>query len=178
MWAAIAQSVQWIATGWAVWGSNPFRDEIFLTRPDQPWGSPSLLYNGYLVSFPGVKRPKRGLNHLPQSSAEVKERKELYFYSPSGPLRSVIRRTLPLIHTHTHGYIYIYVCKFKLDATNVPYSAVTKYTCLSFFLNTLYLLMLYYTQWVKEGILKFGLFAFRVWFKLKKYWSKWSFFFV
>jgi hypothetical protein len=28
--------------------------EIFRTCPDRPWGSPSLLYNGYLV-FPGGK---------------------------------------------------------------------------------------------------------------------------
>ena len=32
--------------------SNPGWDEIF--RPDLPWGSPSLLYNGYRV-FPGVE---------------------------------------------------------------------------------------------------------------------------
>jgi hypothetical protein len=36
-------------------------------------------------SFPGVKRPERGLDHSPPSSAEVKERVELYLYSPSGP---------------------------------------------------------------------------------------------
>ena len=29
-------------------------DEIFRTRPDRPWGPPSLLYNGYRV-FPGGK---------------------------------------------------------------------------------------------------------------------------
>jgi len=28
--------------------------EIFRTCPDRPWGSPSLLYNGYRV-FPGGK---------------------------------------------------------------------------------------------------------------------------
>ena len=28
--------------------------EIFHTRPDRPWGPPSLLYNGYQV-FPGGK---------------------------------------------------------------------------------------------------------------------------
>jgi hypothetical protein len=28
--------------------------EIFRTRPDQPWGPPSLLYNGYWV-FPRAK---------------------------------------------------------------------------------------------------------------------------
>ena len=35
--------------------------------------------------FPGVKRPGHGDDHPPPSSAEVKERVELYLYSPSGP---------------------------------------------------------------------------------------------
>jgi len=34
-------------------------------------------------SLPGVKRPGRGVDP-PPSSAEVKERVELYLYSPSG----------------------------------------------------------------------------------------------
>jgi hypothetical protein len=34
-------------------------------------------------SFPGVKRPGRGVDHLPQSSANVKGRVELYLYSPA-----------------------------------------------------------------------------------------------
>jgi hypothetical protein len=49
------------------------------------------------VSFPGVKRPGRGIDHPPPSSAEVKEKVELYLYSPSGPSWHVIGRTLPLI---------------------------------------------------------------------------------
>jgi hypothetical protein len=36
-------------------------------------------------SLPGVKRSGRGVDHPPPSSAEVKERVELYLYSPSGP---------------------------------------------------------------------------------------------
>jgi hypothetical protein len=35
-------------------GSNPGGGKIFHTRPDQPWGPPSLLYNGYWV-FPRGK---------------------------------------------------------------------------------------------------------------------------
>jgi hypothetical protein len=39
---------------------------------------------GFLV-WGGVKRPGHGVNHLPPSSAEIKERVELYLYFPSGP---------------------------------------------------------------------------------------------
>jgi hypothetical protein len=93
--AGIAQSVQGLATGWTVRGSNPGGGEIFRSRPDWPWGPPSLLYNGYRVSFPGVKRRGRGFNHPPPSSARVKERVKLYLYSPSGPSWPVLGRTLP-----------------------------------------------------------------------------------
>jgi len=41
-------------------------------------------------SFPGVKRPVPGVGHPPPSSAKVKERVELYLYSPSGPSWPVI----------------------------------------------------------------------------------------
>jgi hypothetical protein len=45
---------------------------------------------------PGVKRPGRGVDHPPSSSVEVKERVELYLYSPSGLSWPVLGRTLPL----------------------------------------------------------------------------------
>jgi len=35
-------------------------------------------------SFPGVKRPGRGVDHSPSSCAEVEGRVELYICSPSG----------------------------------------------------------------------------------------------
>jgi len=41
-------------------------------------------------SFPGVKWLGRGFDHSPPSSAKVQERIELYLYSTSGPLWSVI----------------------------------------------------------------------------------------
>jgi len=47
--AGTAQSVQWLATGWTVQGSNPGWGEISSTCPDRSWGPPSLLYNGYQV---------------------------------------------------------------------------------------------------------------------------------
>ena len=52
--AAIAQSVQRLATGWKIRGSNSFGSEIFRTRPDRPRGWSSLLCNGYRV-FSGDK---------------------------------------------------------------------------------------------------------------------------
>jgi hypothetical protein len=50
----IAQTVQQLAMGWTVRGSNPDEGEIFRTGTDRPWVQPSLLYNGYRV-FPGGK---------------------------------------------------------------------------------------------------------------------------
>jgi hypothetical protein len=59
-----------VRAGWS--GDQiPVGGEIFRTRPDRPWGPPSLLYHGYRVSFPGVKRPGRGVDHPFPSSAEV-----------------------------------------------------------------------------------------------------------
>jgi hypothetical protein len=43
----VAQSVWRLATGWTVRGSNPGGGEFLRTSQDQPWGPPSLLYNGY-----------------------------------------------------------------------------------------------------------------------------------
>jgi hypothetical protein len=65
--------------------SNPGGGKIFRTCPDWPWGPINMMGTG---SFPGVKQPGRGNNHPTLSSAEVKERVELYLYSrfvPSWP---------------------------------------------------------------------------------------------
>jgi len=63
-----------IATiGWTVQGSNPLGSEIFCTI-DRRWGPPSLLCSVYWC----------GVDDTPQSKVEVKERAELYRYSPSG----------------------------------------------------------------------------------------------
>ena len=60
-------------------GSNPGGG----TCPDRPGGPPSFLYNGYRV-FPGGNAA--GVWHYPLTpcSSEVKERVDLYLYSPSG----------------------------------------------------------------------------------------------
>jgi hypothetical protein len=39
----------------------------FRTCPDRPCGPPSLLYNGYRVSFPVIKRPGWGVYNPPPS---------------------------------------------------------------------------------------------------------------
>jgi hypothetical protein len=68
----------------------------FHTCPDWLWGSLSFLYNEYRVSFLGVKQSGHGADHPPPSSAEVRERVELYLHSPSGLLWPVLLCTLPL----------------------------------------------------------------------------------
>jgi len=54
--------------------------EIFRTPPD-----PASYAMG-TRSFLGLQWPGRGVDHPSSSSPEVKERVELYLYSPSGPL--------------------------------------------------------------------------------------------
>ena len=71
--------------------SNLGGGPIFRRRPDRAWGPPTLLYNGHRVSFPGVQRPGSGSDHPPTSSVEVKQRVELYLYSPSGPSWPVLK---------------------------------------------------------------------------------------
>ena len=72
-------------------------------------------------SFLGVKRPVRGADHPPPSSAEVEGRVELYLYSPSGPSWPVIGRTFAEyysfdgrtyvhVYTHTHACAHAYAC--------------------------------------------------------------------
>ena len=61
----VAQSVQQLATGWTVRGSNPGGGEIFRTCPDRSLGPPSLLYDRYWI-FPGGKeRPGRDADPSP-----------------------------------------------------------------------------------------------------------------
>jgi len=48
-------------------------------------------------SLSGVKLPGRRVDHPPSSSADVKERVELYLFSHSGPSLSVLGQTLPYL---------------------------------------------------------------------------------
>jgi hypothetical protein len=67
-----------------VWESNSNGREIFHTCPDQPWGQPASYTVGS-GTFLGVKETGHGADHPLLSSAEVKERVELYLYYPSWP---------------------------------------------------------------------------------------------
>jgi hypothetical protein len=96
--AGVAQSAQRLATGWTVQESNPGGGEIFRTRPYQPWSPPSPLYSYYRVSFPGVKRSGRDVDHPAPSSTEViKERAKLYVSSLSAPSMQITGWTLALL---------------------------------------------------------------------------------
>ena len=71
-----------LPTGWKIRESNPGGDENFRTCPDLSWSPHNLLYNWYRV-FPGGKVwPGRDADSSPPSSSEVKNRVELYLYSP------------------------------------------------------------------------------------------------
>ena len=69
--------------GWMVQGSDSNGHEVFHTCPDQPWGQ-LVSYTMVSGAFLAVKQPGCGADHPPPSSAEVRERVELYLYSPSG----------------------------------------------------------------------------------------------
>ena len=69
----------YVCSAWAGWRSRysdwlragrsgdriPVGDEIFRNCPDRPWGSTSLLYNGYRVFRRGKERPGRGADPSP-----------------------------------------------------------------------------------------------------------------
>jgi len=74
-----------------------------------PGALPAFYATG-ACSFPGVKRPGRGVDHPSISSAEVKERVEVYLYSPSGPSWSVLGQNLTF-------YLY---CMLQCDWVEFP----------------------------------------------------------
>jgi hypothetical protein len=52
--------------------------KVYLSCPNCSWGPPSILNNGYQVSFPWVKWPVHDIDHSTPCSTEVKGRVELY----------------------------------------------------------------------------------------------------
>ena len=65
----------------------------FRSRPDRPWYPPSLLYNGYRVCYPTIKRPGGGvLTTHPNLRPSFKSR--AISVLPSGPSCLVLGWTL------------------------------------------------------------------------------------
>jgi hypothetical protein len=89
----LPQLVQWPTTGWTVQGLNLGEDKILSRCPDWPRGPPSFLYNGYWVSFPGVKQSDHSEDHPPPSCAYVFY--ELLLYLCSVFSRHIIGWLLP-----------------------------------------------------------------------------------
>jgi len=84
-----------------------------------PGGHPASCTMG-TGSFPWVKRPRRGVDHPPQSSAEVKERVELY--SPSWSSWLVLGWTLSFTFTLISCPAFIIKNLVTLHTVNVPTS--------------------------------------------------------
>ena len=57
--------------------------EIFRTRPDRPWGLPSLLYNGYRA-FPGGKAA--GAWCWPPTPSKYRRHERVESYTSTHPL--------------------------------------------------------------------------------------------
>jgi len=57
---------------------------FFAPVQNGPGAHPASIKRG-TETFPGVKWPGRGVERQPPSSAEVKEKVQLYLYSPSAP---------------------------------------------------------------------------------------------
>ena len=66
-------SVQRLGTGWTVRGSNPDRGEIFCTRPDRPWVSPSYTVCSGSFAGGGLKRPWLDVEHPPHLAQRLKK---------------------------------------------------------------------------------------------------------
>ena len=100
-------------------GSNPGGGENF-PHPSRPAKAPTQLPIEWLPRLSrGVKRPGRGVDHPPPFSAEVKERIELYLYSPSGTSWPVQRWALPLPLPLTHWQTKSVITKSLFQYTSI-----------------------------------------------------------
>ena len=72
-------------------------------------------------SFPEVKLPRRGFDHPIPSTAEVKERKKLHLYSPSGPSKTVLSWNLP------SNIFHIYNAQNREQGRDSAVGIVTRY---------------------------------------------------
>ena len=87
----------------------------------------------------GLKRPERGVEHPPSSSAEVKERVELCLYSRSGTSRPVLGWPLP-----SHVLLFLFITFIQGDCGYIPSTNHVYRMC-----NVAAILWLQYTVHVK-----------------------------
>jgi hypothetical protein len=112
----IISSILYCTTGWTVRGSNPGGGEIFRSRSDRSWDPPSLLYNGYRVSFPGVKRPGRGASHpIPSWCRGLRTGRVISVLPLLGPQGPLWAETLPLPILHEMNNIKIIAVYLTLE---------------------------------------------------------------
>jgi hypothetical protein len=74
-----------------------------------------LLIHGNSVYFPGVKRPRHIIKQPLPFNVEVKERVELYLYSPSGISWRVLEQHF--IYLFIFLFIYVFICGIFDEAT-------------------------------------------------------------
>ena len=72
-----------LLTGWNDQSSNSGRRFFLFSKTDWLWAPASLLFSGYLDSFPGVKQPGRDAEHSLPPSAEVKNERSYTSTPPS-----------------------------------------------------------------------------------------------
>ena len=102
----------------------------FSARPDRPWSTPSLLYNGYRV-FPGGKvRPGRAADHPPPSSAAIMEEKSYTSAHPmghTGPVTGTLYLYLLLNSPHLlRSYKHV---NLRLTKTQMPLQYLHSSAC-------------------------------------------------
>jgi hypothetical protein len=93
--AGIAMSIWWLSYWLAIRYLNPGRSTRYFPLSDRPYrhrSLSSLLFNGRRGLFPVVRRPGCEFDHLPPSSARVKDEQR---YNLTSPIRvhGVVRRT-------------------------------------------------------------------------------------
>jgi len=96
------------------------RGEVFRTIPPRHCDPPNFLYNAYWVSS-RCKRLGRGVDHPTSSSPEVKERVELYLYSPFWPSWSVLGSTL-----HTLSFLFTIGRRWLFRQILIPVTKIQK----------------------------------------------------
>jgi len=122
--ARMAQSLYWL--GWTLLVSNLGRDKrwfLFSSKPSIPAVElTQLVFNGYRVSFPRLKRPGRDVDHSPPSSVVVKNEwshtPAIYLYDVGRQiylLKSAITRRAVAVPTTCYGCDMVDDSKYWLN---------------------------------------------------------------